>query len=351
MTKTTFVNAINQAIELAMTIDEKVLCYGLGATDPKGIFGSTLGLEKKFGKQRVFDTPTSENAMTGVGIGLAMGGFKPIMTHQRLDFFLLAMDQLVNGAAKMHYMFDGQVSVPITIRLILGRGWGQGPTHSQNLQAWFAHIPGLKVVMPSNAYDAKGLLLCSIFDPDPVLFLEHRWLHNSIGEVNEGDYRVPLGKANKLSDGKDITLVSMSYMTVEALKVQKYLEKFNISLDLIDLRTIKPLDYDTIVNSVKSTKKILVLDTGASTCSVASEIIAYVAINCSAFLDKPPQKITMPDIPEPTSFALTKDFYPSAAEIADKILKMLDFVNVNPYEDLPKPKPHDVPGEWFKGPF
>ena len=351
MNKITFVKAINQAIEIAMQIDPKVLCYGLGATDPKGIFGSTLGLEEKFGQERVFDMPTSENAMTGVGIGLSMAGFKPIMTHQRLDFFLLAMDQLVNGAAKMHYMFDGAVSVPITIRLILGRGWGQGPTHSQNLQAWFAHIPGLKVVMPSNAYDAKGLLLSSIFDPDPVIFLEHRWLHNSLGEVPLDDYRISLGKANKITKGKDVTLVSMSYMTVEALMAQKYLEKYNISLDLIDLRTVKPIDFEAIVESLETTRKILILDTGVSTCSIASEIISYIAINHSSLLDKPPEKITMPDIPEPTSYGLTKNFYPRAADIAQKIISIIGIEGINPYQEIKKPSPHDVPGEWFKGPF
>ena len=175
--------------------------------DPKGIFGSTLGLENKFGKERVFDMPTSENAMTGVAIGAAIGGYKTIMTHQRLDFFLFAMDQLVNGAAKMHYMFNGELKVPITIRLILGRGWGQGPTHSQNLQSWFAHIPGLKVVMPSSAEDAKGLLLSSIFDPNPVLFLEHRWLHNSSSDIIEGDFRIPLGKSKKLNKREMILLL------------------------------------------------------------------------------------------------------------------------------------------------
>lgn len=351
MTKISFVKAINQAIEIAMNIDHKVLCYGLGATDPKGIFGSTLGLEEKFGKQRVFDTPTSENAMTGVGIGLAIAGYKPIMTHQRLDFFLLAMDQLVNGAAKMHYMFDGQLSVPITIRLILGRGWGQGPTHSQNLQAWFAHIPGLKVVMPSSANDAKGLLLSSIFDPDPVIFLEHRWLHNSISEVGEKDLRIPLGKAKKLSNGKDLTLVSMSYMTVESIIAQQYLEKHNISIDLIDLRSIKPIDYETILTSLKITKKILVLDTGVSTCSVASEIISHLATNYIHLLNKAPSKITMPDVPEPTSFGLTKNFYPCAADIANEILKILGIDGLDPYKELLKTSPHDIPGDWFKGPF
>src|SRR5579872_7230710 len=160
----TYASAINNALNIAMNQDKKVICFGLGADDPKKIFGTTQHLQEKFGKERVFDTPTSENAMTGIGIGAALAGFRPVMVHQRLDFFLLAMDQLVNAAAKWYYMFGGQISVPIVIRLIIGRGWGQGPTHSQNLQAWFAHIPGLKVVMPTSPEDAKGLLLSAIFD-------------------------------------------------------------------------------------------------------------------------------------------------------------------------------------------
>ena len=155
--------AVNEGISMAMEIDENVICYGLGVPDPKGVFGTTLGLREKFGGNRVFDIPTSENALTGVAIGASLNGIRPIFTHQRLDFFLLAMDQLINNAAKWSYMFGGQSCVPITIRLIIGRGWGQGPTHSQNLQAMFSHIPGLKVVMPATANDAKGLLLESIF--------------------------------------------------------------------------------------------------------------------------------------------------------------------------------------------
>ena len=157
MSQKNFATAINEAIHQAMEIDESVICYGLGVTDPKTVFGTTANLEKRFGSERVFDMPTSENAMTGVAIGAALNGVKSVMTHQRIDFFLLAMDQLVNSAAKWHYMFGSQNSISITIRLIIGRGWGQGPTHSQNLQAWFAHIPGLKVVMPTTPEDAKGL--------------------------------------------------------------------------------------------------------------------------------------------------------------------------------------------------
>ena len=186
----TFAAAINDALQISMKKDKKILCYGLGVTDPKGIFGTTLNLEKKFGSERVFDIPTSENAITGVAIGAALNGIKSVVTHQRLDFFLLAMDQLVNSAAKWYYMFGSRRSVPITIRLIMGRGWGQGPTHSQNLQSWFNHMPGLKVVMPSFAEDAKGLLISSIFDPNPVIFLEHRWLHSTKSNFKKGNYKI-----------------------------------------------------------------------------------------------------------------------------------------------------------------
>ena len=183
--KKSFAEAINEALTYSLIKDKNLICYGLGVTDPKGVFGTTLNLHKKFGNERVFDVPTSENALTGVSIGAALNGVRSVVTHQRLDFFLLAMDQLVNAAAKWHYMFGSQISVPITIRLIIGRGWGQGPTHSQNLQAWFNHIPGLKIVMPTHPEDAKNLLVESIFDPNPVIFLEHRWLHNIKGNIQD----------------------------------------------------------------------------------------------------------------------------------------------------------------------
>ena len=199
-----FTQAINEALFMAMKKDKKVICYGLGIDDPKRIFETTNNLKEIFGKDRVFDMPTSENAMTGVGIGLGLNGYKSVMVHQRLDFFLLAMDQLVNGAAKWHYMFGGQKNVPITIRLIVGRGWGQGPTHSQSLHSWFAHIPGLKVVMPTTPQDAKGLLLSSIFDKNPVIFIEHRWLHNLSGKVPKEYYSILLNENHQGLDYKQI---------------------------------------------------------------------------------------------------------------------------------------------------
>ncbi|HAF94602.1 MAG: acetoin dehydrogenase [Elusimicrobia bacterium GWC2_51_8] len=347
----TYAKAINEAYIEAMRRDKNVIAYGLGIDDPKGVFGTTLGLKDKFGKDRVFDTPTSENAMTGVGIGASLNGIRPVMCHQRVDFFLLAMDQLVNNAAKWHYMFGGGLSVPITIRLIIGRGWGQGPTHSQSLQAWFAHIPGLKVVMPATAADAKGLLLSAIFDENPVIYLEHRWLHNLEGDVPAGDYRVPIGKAKCLKKGGDISIVSFSYMTIEALRAVELLEKAGISCELIDLRTIKPIDWKTIFCSVRKTGRLLVLDTGVMTCGIAGEIIASVCTECFGSLKHSPVRIASPDIPTPTSYAMTRNFYSGAGDIARKILEIFGKNTETEVCGIKRPPHHDVPGEWFKGPF
>lgn len=351
MASLTFAAAINQALHVAMETDPGVICYGLGVTDPKAVFGTTANLESRFGKSRVFDMPTAENAMTGVAIGAALNGIRPVMVHQRLDFFLLAMDQLVNSAAKWHYMFGSQCSVPITIRLILGRGWGQGPTHSQNLQAWFAHIPGLKVVMPSTPEDAKGMLLASIFDPNPVVFLEHRWLHNALGEVPEGDYRTPIGPLRLARWGKDITLVASSYLTVEALHAANYLATRGIDCELLDLRSVNPIDWSGIFASVEKTGRLLVLDTGYSTGSIAGEIIARVAMERFSALRCAPLRLATPDVPEPTSFALTKGFHVRSGDIAAAVLQMLGGDSADVAEKLPEPTPHDVPGAWFTGPF
>jgi pyruvate/2-oxoglutarate/acetoin dehydrogenase E1 component len=344
-------DAIRDGMMEAMTLDEKVLCYGLGVPDPKCIFGTTRDLQAKFGEKRVFDIPISENAMTGVAIGAALGGYKPVFVHQRFDFFLLAMDQLVNGAAKWHMMFGGIMNVPITIRLIVGRGWGQGPTHCQSLHAWLAHIPGLKVVMPSTPADAKGLLMESIFDPNPVVFIEHRWLHAMEGDVPKGDYRVKLGKAHKMREGKDITIVGNSIMIPEAIHALDFLKNHNVSADLIDLHTVRPIDWDTIFKSVQKTRRLLALDIGAQTGSVAGEIIARVATEFGAKLKCAPERICMPDYAVPTSFSLTKDCYPDSYDIAQKVLSMVN-VSADPSSlRTARTWPHDVPGNWFSGPF
>ena len=347
----TFANAINEALTEAMTLDPDVICYGLGVPDPKGVFGTTMGLQEKFGDDRVFDMPTSENAMTGIGIGASLYGLRPVITHQRLDFALLSMDQLVNNAAKWRFMFGDQRGVPLTVRMILGRGWGQGPTHSQNLQAWFAHVPGLKVVMPATAEDAKGLLLSAIFDPDPVVFLEHRWLHNLRGEVPDGDCRIPLGKSALLRTGVDVTVVAMSYMTIEALHAVDHLSAQGVNCDLIDLRCVRPLDWQAIEASVNRTGRLLVLDTGNLTGSISGEIVARVTVNCWDALKCAPQRLAMPDYPEATSPALTEGYHVRAEHIAEKVGCMLSCDVEFSHLAQQRKHPHDVPGDWFTGPF
>ena len=254
MTKIPMYKIINKTISRAMYDSNKVICFGLGVTDPKGVFGTTLSLEKKFGSDRVFDVPASENALTGFAIGASLNSSMPILTHQRLDFALLSLDQIINGAAKWLYMFGGELNVPITIRMIIGRGWGQGPTHSQNLQSVFSHIPGLKVVSASTPDNVANLLYSSIFDPNPVIFLEHRWLHNSMGAFPKKLKTNELGKCKILKKGKDITLISLSYMTLECIEASKLLEKFKIDAEIVDLSTISPLDQRTIINSLKKTE-------------------------------------------------------------------------------------------------
>jgi len=212
-----YAQAIREGLDQAMEKDARVIVIGEGVPDPKAIFDTTAGLRDKYGDRRVFDMPLAENGMTGICIGAALSGLRPVMVHQRVDFALLAMDQLINNAAKWHYMFDGKASVPLVVRMIVGRGWGQGPQHSQSLQAMFAQAPGIRVIMPTTAYDAKGMLISAIEDNNPVLFIEHRWLHNIEGDVPDGDVRVPIGKAQKMKMGTDVTIISMSYMTIEAL--------------------------------------------------------------------------------------------------------------------------------------
>jgi pyruvate dehydrogenase E1 component beta subunit len=235
--------------------------------------------------------------------------------------------------------------------MIIGRGWGQGPTHSQSLQAWFAHIPGIKVVMPATAADAKGLLLASIFDDNPVLFLEHRWLHSMRGEVPAGYYEVPIGQASRLRSGDDITVVAISYMTVEALHAADHLATLGIACDLIDLRSIRPIDWTTIEESMRRTRRLLVLDTGYTTGGIAGEIVAHIATGCWGDLAGAPRRLAMPDAPEATSPALTRDYHIRAEHIAETIGEMLGRPVEAESLRARRKGPHDVPGDWFTGPF
>lgn len=351
-----FNEAILEATDQVMGLDPSVYVMGLGVPDPKGIFGTTLGLAEKYGSGRVLDMPTSENGMMGIAIGTAVLGMRPIITHQRVDFFLLALDQLINNGAKWHYMFGNKMTAPIVIRLIVGRGWGQGPQHSQSLHGLFAHIPGLKVVLPSNPYDAKGLLVSAIEDPNPVVYIEHRWLHGVFGEVPQELYRVPIGKAKILREGRDITLVACSHMTLEAYRAVQWLESESISVEIIDLRSIKPLDTETILNSVRKTGRLIVADPDWKTVGFSAEIVALVTEEAHSFLKVAPVRIAYPDRFCPTTWTLSNHFYPSAKHLAAAAFKMMNKplqgrALLEEILQLANSIPLDVPHKDFNGPF
>jgi pyruvate dehydrogenase E1 component beta subunit len=275
------------------------------------------------------------------------------MTHQRLDFFLLAMDQLVNNAAKWHYMFNGQMKVPISIRLIIGRGWGQGPTNAQNLQSWFAHVPGLKVVVPSRTENAAQQLYQAIMDDNPVLFIEHRWLHQqSCKSLNTVCLEQRLENTQVVRSGKSVTLVANSYMLLEALRAAECLADEGIDCEVIDTAGLHQIDWPVIQTSVKKTGHLLVCDSARKEFSCGAEIIANLSENCFSDLKRAPLRLGLPDYPEPTSYGLTHCFYPSAHNIASKVSELLRReIGANTYTSLKTSGHHDVPGSWFKGPF
>jgi len=346
-----FSDAINMALDFSLKKDKNLICYGLGVNDPKRVFGTTQNLVEKYGKSRVFDVPNSENTIMGVAVGAALNGTRSVITHQRLDFFLLAMDQLVNSASKWKYMFGSKKSLPITIRLIIGRGWGQGPTHSQNLQSWFYHIPGLKLVCPSNPKDAKELLINSIFDPNPVIFIEHRWLHSSIGLLKKKNNISALRLNKVFKKGKDVTIISNGYLTIEANEASKILEsEFGISCEIIDLNVIKPLNLNLIFNSIKKTKRVLLLDTGMTTGSISADICAKIVNKEFKRLKDAPEILGLPDIPIPSTFEGAK-FYPRSQEIILKILRIFKIKKKLNTKLFKISHAIDTPGLWFKGPF
>ncbi|MFS1704774.1 alpha-ketoacid dehydrogenase subunit beta [Alteromonas sp. AMM-1] len=352
---TTFAEQVNLAQHEAMKADPGMLAFGLGLTDPKGIFGTTSGLGEAFGEQRAFDMPTAENGMTGVAVGAALAGSRVLMTHQRLDFFLLAMDQLVNNAAKWHYMFNGQMKVPLTIRLIIGRGWGQGPTHAQNLQSWFAHIPGLKVIVPSTTDAVANQLYSAIMDDSPVIFIEHRWLHQQQCEQGRiGDITAKPQSVRIHRTGTDFTIVANSYMVLEALVAAKQLSALGVETDVVETSELEPATWQPVYDPVSKTGRVIICDSAHTSFSVASEIMCSVTEKCFGSLKQVPIRMGLPDYPEPTSIALTKHFYPTADSITKMVMSSLQReIPKSVYQNIgnDRTRPHDVPGEWFKGPF
>ena len=323
MRKISYAKAILEATEQMMEKDKRVFLIGQGVTSPWYVGNTCDGLAEKFGQKRVIDTPVSENATTGLALGAALTGLRPVLVHPRLDFMFLAMDQIINQAANWFYMFGGRANVPLVIRGIINRGGEQAAQHSQAIHSIFAHAPGLKVVMPSTPYDAKGLLVSAIQDGNPVVYIDDRWLYNEIGDVPEEIYAVPIGKGVLRREGKAVTIAAISYMVKEAMEAAEVLQKEGVDVEVIDIRTIKPLDKDLLLESVKKTGRLVVADGAWKTCGVAAEISAIVAEENFQYLKAPIKRVTLRDIPAPASSALEKVYYPNKNNIIEAVKKII----------------------------
>lgn len=339
-------DAILEATQQLMQADPSVIVMGQGVDDPIGILGTTKGLLEQFGSDRVFDTPLAEDAMTGAAIGMALAGLRPIHVHIRMDFLPLAMNQLINIAAKTRYMFAGRQKVPLVIRCTIGKSWGQGAQHSQALQALFMHIPGLKVVMPSTPFDAKGCLISAIKDDNPVIFIEHRMLYYQTAEVPQGIYTSAQAKSRVSKPGKDITIIATSFMQLEAFRASEYLSERGIEAEVIDPIWLKPLDINTIVKSARKTKRVLVVDNAWLNCGASAEIITQIIENSQPGEIPQVARMGFAASPCPTTPSLEEHFYPNARTIAQKAYSML--TGKTDWHPETKEK---IENSAFKGPF
>jgi len=315
--------AINEALHQMMEADRSVFVIGQGVKSPWYVGNTCQGLLKRFGAQRVIDTPVSENAMTGVAVGAAIAGMRPVVVHPRVDFMLYAMDPIINEAANWRYMCGGRSSVPAVIWGIINRGGEQAAQHSQALHGLFAHIPGLKVVMPATPYDAKGLMIAAIKDPDPVVFIDDRWLYSQTESVPETAYEVPIGKAAVRRQGADLTIAAISYMVSESLGAAEALAHEGIEAEVVDLRTAKPLDEEALLRSVQRTGRLVVADVGWVTGGFAAEIAARVTEKGFRHLKAPVKRVALPDVPAPASRALEQVYYRTAQDIVKAAKELL----------------------------
>ncbi|MFA5839205.1 MAG: transketolase C-terminal domain-containing protein [Candidatus Margulisiibacteriota bacterium] len=314
--------AINEALHQMMSKDKSVFLIGQGVKSPWYVGNTTRGLIAKFGENRVIDTPVSENAITGAAVGAAIAGMRSIVVHPRLDFMIYGFDPIINQAANWYYMNGGKASVPVVIWGIINRGGEQGAQHSQALHAMFAHVPGLKVVMPATPYDAKGLMIAAIEDNNPVVFIDDRWLYSLEEAVPRERYSISIGKGVIRRKGTDLTIAAISYMAHEACKAGEELEKLGISAEIIDLRSVKPLDKEIILDSVQKTGRLIVADVGWKTGGISAEIAALVA-ESPIVLKSPIKRITLPDIPAPANGNLEKCYYPNKNDIIIEAQKLL----------------------------
>ena len=329
MRQLSYAGAIREAHSQLLASDPRAFIIGQGLWSPWYAGTSMKDLDKQFGRERVIDSPVSENATTGAAIGAAIAGMRPIVFHPRMDFMLLAVDTIVNQAANWSYVFGGKTGVPIVIRAVISRRGEQGAQHSQALQAMFAHIPGLKVVMPSTAYDAKGLLIAASRDGNPVMYIDDRALYEEEGDVPEEMYEVPIGSANICEEGGDVTLVATSSMVPLARKSVAELRSHGVFPEVIDLRSIKPWDVECVLKSVRKTGRLIVVDEAWKTCGIGAEIAATVADRAFAALRSPVRRIALPDAPAPSSQVLEQVYYVTEQQIVAEVLQLVGSSRAN----------------------
>ena len=323
MPEITYGQALNDALREEMSRDPQVFVMGEDIGLYGGLFRVTQGLLAEFGPERVRDTAISEAGFLGLGVGAAMMGLRPVVELMFMDFALVAADQIINQAAKMRYMSGGQISVPIVIRSQQGGGRGNGAQHSQSFESWFAQVPGLKVVAPATPKDAKGLLKSAIRDENPVIFIEHKLLYNTKGEVPEGDYTVPIGKAEVKRFGRDITIVSFSRTLLFALEAAETLSRRGIEAEVIDLLSIEPLDMDTILESVRGTARLLVVHESHTNCGIGAEIMSRIYEQSPDALVTPPRRLGAKHVPIPVAQPLENFVLPQAADIVEAVEAMM----------------------------
>jgi len=321
----TFSQAIREALDEELARDPNIFVLGEDVGAWGGVFRTTEGLFEKYGPDRVIDTPLSEEGFVGMAVGAAMTGLHPVAEIMFGDFITLAMDQIVNQAAKMRYMTGGQVKVPITIRATMGGGRSSGAQHSQSWHAWFAHVPGLKVVVPSTPYDAKGLLKTALRDPNPVLFFEDKVMYAKVkGPVPEEEYTIPFGKADIKRAGTDVTLVALSRMVHPTLAAAEILEKEGISAEVIDPRTLTPLDEETLINSVSKTGGAVIIDEGYQRYGMTAELASTIAYGAFDYLDAPVERLGALDVPIPFSPPLEFSTIPDEQKIVERVHRIMD---------------------------
>lgn len=320
----TYREALNQALREEMRADPDVFLIGEEVAEYQGAYKVSEGLLAEFGARRVIDTPISEEAIAGAGVGAAMAGLKPVVEMMTVNFSLLALDQIVNHAAKYYYMSGGQYNVPMVMRAPTGVGLQLGAQHSQNFESWFVHVPGLKVVLPATPADAKGLLKSAIRDPDPVIFPEHELIYLSKGEVPAEDYAVPLGVADVKREGADVTIITYSRMTLFALKAAERLAERGISAEVVDLRTLRPLDIDTVVESVRKTHRAVVCEEDWPMCGMAAEVIAQIQTEAFDDLDAPILRVSGVDVPMPYAKNLEKMAVPGEEDVYQACLRVTE---------------------------